>query len=80
MPASDAVTRKDDLRTGMPLWVRTPHSTVKARPRLGRDRFDVIVVSAGIRIGKPAYAWSAPMPSSSSARAWSCPARATAPT
>jgi glycine/D-amino acid oxidase-like deaminating enzyme len=49
MSASDAVTRKDDLRTGTPLWVRTPHSTVKARPRLDRDRFDVIVVGAGIR-------------------------------
>ena len=60
MSASDAVTRKDDLSTGTPFWVRTPHSTVKARPRLDRDRFDVIVVGAGIRIGNPAYAWSAP--------------------
>lgn len=41
-------TRKDDLRTGTPLWVKTPHSTVTAQPDLSRDRFDVIVVGAGI--------------------------------
>lgn len=42
------MTRKDDLRTGTPFWVRTPHSTVDAQPALPRDRFDVIVVGAGI--------------------------------
>ncbi|MCX8997054.1 FAD-binding oxidoreductase [Rhizobiaceae bacterium BDR2-2] len=48
MPDHDAATRKDDLRTGTPFWVKTPHSTVKADPTLTRDRFDVIVVGAGI--------------------------------
>lgn len=48
MPKSRAKTRKDDLRTGTPLWVRTPHSTVKPEAGLSRDRFDVIVVGAGI--------------------------------
>jgi len=43
-----AKTRKDDLRTGTPFWVKTPHSTVKAETGLTRDRFDVIVVGAGI--------------------------------
>ncbi len=48
MADHDAKTRKDDLRTGTPLWVKTPNSTVKADRRLGRDRFDVIVVGAGV--------------------------------
>jgi glycine/D-amino acid oxidase-like deaminating enzyme len=48
MAGHDADTRKDDLRTGVPFWVKTPHSTVKAAGRLARDRFDVIVVGAGI--------------------------------
>lgn len=48
MAGHDADTREDDLRTGTPFWVKTPHSTVKAEPRLTRDRFDVIVVGAGI--------------------------------
>lgn len=48
MAGHDADTRDDDLRTGTPFWVKTPHSTVKAEPRLTRDRFDVIVVGAGI--------------------------------
>ncbi len=43
-----AETRKDDLRTGTPFWLKTPHSTVKAETGLTRDRFDVIVVGAGI--------------------------------
>lgn len=43
-----AKTRKDDLRTGTPFWVKTPHSTVKAETGPTRDRFDVIVVGAGI--------------------------------
>ncbi len=46
MPA--AKTRKDDLRTGTPLWVKTPHSRVAALPKLPRARFDAIVVGAGI--------------------------------
>ncbi|UFS68451.1 FAD-binding oxidoreductase (plasmid) [Paracoccus denitrificans] len=48
MPDLDADTRKDDLRTGTPFWVRTPNSTVKPLPRVTGDRFDVIVVGAGI--------------------------------
>lgn len=44
----NGVTKKDDLRTGTPLWIRTPHSTVCAATRLGRDRFDAVVVGAGI--------------------------------
>lgn len=49
MPSSyDALTRKDDLRIGTPVWVRTPHSTVSAAKTLPRERFDVIVIGAGI--------------------------------
>lgn len=48
MSRHDASTRKDDLRTGTPYWVRTPNSAVRAEPRLPRQRFDVIVVGAGI--------------------------------
>ncbi|PZQ96146.1 MAG: FAD-dependent oxidoreductase [Cereibacter sphaeroides] len=48
MPDHDAATREDDLRIGLPFWVKTPHSTLKAAPLLSRDRFDVIVVGAGI--------------------------------
>lgn len=43
-----ASTRKDDLRTGTPLWVRTPRSAIEAEARLCRDRVDAIVVGAGI--------------------------------
>ncbi|MBK4217955.1 FAD-binding oxidoreductase [Paracoccus caeni] len=48
MADHDTDTRKDDLRTGTPFWVKTPHSTLAAETRLTRDRFDVIVVGAGI--------------------------------
>ena len=48
MRGHDADTRKDDLRTGTPFWVKTPHSTVKPADRLPRDRFDAVVVGAGI--------------------------------
>ncbi|MFT3690349.1 NAD(P)/FAD-dependent oxidoreductase [Paenirhodobacter sp.] len=48
MAKQKAKTRKDDLRTGAPFWVRTPHSTVAVQATLTRDRFDVIVVGAGI--------------------------------
>lgn len=43
-----AKTRKDDLRTGTPFWLSTPHSSVAADTELPRARFDVIVVGAGI--------------------------------
>ncbi|MDZ4310857.1 MAG: FAD-binding oxidoreductase [Cypionkella sp.] len=48
MPDHDANTRKDNLRSGTPFWIKTPHSSIKTEPRLSRDRFDVIVVGAGI--------------------------------
>lgn len=48
MAKHKAKTRKDDLRTGTPFWVKTPHSTVAAQAELTRERFDVIVVGAGI--------------------------------
>lgn len=48
MPKQKAKTRKDDLRTGTPFWVKTPHSTVLPQASLTRERFDVIVVGAGI--------------------------------
>lgn len=48
MKDRDAETRSDDLTTGMPLWVRTPRSTVAAQSDLTTDRADVVVVGAGI--------------------------------
>lgn len=48
MPDHDAATRKDDLRTGIPFWIKTPNSTVQAETHLPRRAFDVIVVGAGI--------------------------------
>ncbi len=48
MPDQDASTRKDDLHSGTPFWVRTPHSALHARRGPVRDRFDVIVIGAGI--------------------------------
>ena len=44
----DAETRKDDLRTGKPYWLTTSGISVPHRADPGRDRFDVIVVGAGI--------------------------------
>ncbi len=41
-------TRSDDLRTGTPLWVRTPHSTIATTPDLPDNKFDVVIVGAGI--------------------------------
>ena len=48
MPNRDAETRKDDLRTGTPFWVKTPHSTVTAEREADAGHVDVIVVGAGI--------------------------------
>lgn len=48
MAKQKAKTRKDDLRTGTPFWVKTPHSTVGAQRTLTRDRFDVIAIGLGI--------------------------------
>ncbi|WP_312526242.1 FAD-binding oxidoreductase [Paracoccus sp. (in: a-proteobacteria)] len=44
----DAETRKDDLRVGTPLWVKTRHSTLAAKRTLDRKHADVVVVGAGI--------------------------------
>lgn len=44
----DAETRKDDLRTGTPFRVKTPHSTVTAERKADAGHVDVIVVGAGI--------------------------------
>ena len=46
--AREAATRKDDLRTGVPFWLKTPHVTVAAGALPRGDRFDVVVVGAGI--------------------------------
>ena len=48
MAKHEAKTRKDDLRTGTPFWVKTAHSAVRAGQHLPRERFDLIVVGAGI--------------------------------
>ena len=44
----DAETRKDDLRTGQPFWLKTPRVTVPAGPLPTRSGWDAIVVGAGI--------------------------------
>ncbi|WP_273691892.1 NAD(P)/FAD-dependent oxidoreductase [Ketogulonicigenium vulgare] len=44
----NARTRKDDLRIGTPIWVKTPHSTVEANHALPNGAFDVVVVGAGV--------------------------------
>lgn len=43
-----AVTRKDDLRTGGPVWLRSPHVRVDAGPLPPGARADIVVVGAGI--------------------------------
>ncbi|PWL16453.1 FAD-dependent oxidoreductase [Falsochrobactrum shanghaiense] len=48
MADRDATTRKDNLHTGIPFWIKTPNSTVKANRRLSRERFDIIIIGAGI--------------------------------
>ena len=44
----DAQTRKDDLRTGTPVWLKTPHITPPAGPLPDRSGWDAVVVGAGI--------------------------------
>jgi len=44
----DAETRKDDLRTGVPLWIRTPNISAASGALPQRSGWDVIVVGAGI--------------------------------
>jgi glycine/D-amino acid oxidase-like deaminating enzyme len=48
VPDHDAATRKDNLRTGTPFWVKTPNSTAKADRHLPQKAFDTIIVGAGI--------------------------------
>ncbi|WP_220185249.1 AIR carboxylase family protein [Paracoccus sp. S1E-3] len=48
MADRDAETLKDDLQTGRPFWVRTPHSTVTAGRKLDGRHVEVIVAGAGI--------------------------------
>lgn len=59
MKGQDAETRKDDLRTGTPFWLSTPRVTVRSRAFPAADRFDVIVVGAGISGALVAEALSA---------------------
>ena len=44
----DAETRKDDLRTGTPVWLKTPHISVPAGPLPQRSGWDAVVIGAGI--------------------------------
>lgn len=44
----DGETRKDDLRTGQPFWLKTPRITIAAAPLPVRSGWDVIIVGAGI--------------------------------
>ena len=55
----DAETRKDDLRTGTPFWVKTPGISAPFGPLPRRDGWDVIVVGAGISGALMAEALSA---------------------
>ncbi|MFD1796422.1 FAD-binding oxidoreductase [Paracoccus aurantiacus] len=48
MNGRDSETRKDDLRTGEPYWLATKGISVPFVADPGRDRFDTIVVGAGI--------------------------------
>jgi len=48
MAAHNAKTWKDDLRTGRPLWLDTPRTSVMVKADPGRQAYDVIVVGAGI--------------------------------
>ncbi|SPL61670.1 NAD(P)/FAD-dependent oxidoreductase [Ochrobactrum soli] len=48
MADHDAATRKDKLRTGIPFWIKTPNSRVRAYRHLPDQSFDVIVIGAGI--------------------------------
>ena len=44
----DAETCKDDLRTGTPVWLKTPHISVPAGPLPQRSGWDAVVIGAGI--------------------------------
>lgn len=44
----NAQTRKDDLRTGMPVWLKTPHITPPAGPMPARSGWNAVIVGAGI--------------------------------
>lgn len=42
------ITNQKDLRGGNPLWIKSPHSTVRARTTLSQEQCDVVVVGAGV--------------------------------
>ena len=42
------ITEKRDLRTGRPIWLDLPGIRVACRGRLGGNRFDTVIVGAGI--------------------------------
>lgn len=48
MAEFDADTRDDDLRVGTPLWIKTPHSSVRGQRKLSTKHADVVVVGSGI--------------------------------
>ena len=48
MGKQDVRPLKDDLRTGKPLWLQTPNISVPADREIPRDRYDVVVIGAGI--------------------------------
>lgn len=48
LTAGPETTRKDDLHTGCPYWLKTRGASVRVRAAPGEGRFDVIVVGAGI--------------------------------
>lgn len=55
----DAETRKDDLRTGQPFWLKTPNISAQTGDLPRRSGWDVIVVGAGISGALMAEALSA---------------------
>lgn len=48
MATKSEKTRKEDLHTGQPYWLRARGTSVKVRATPGEGRFDVIIVGAGI--------------------------------
>lgn len=54
-----AATRKDDLRIGTPVWMKTPHITAPAEDRSPQGYWDAVVVGAGISGALTAQALSA---------------------
>jgi glycine/D-amino acid oxidase-like deaminating enzyme len=42
------ITKKRDLRTGRPLWLDMPNARVRCHGELAGERFDTVIVGAGI--------------------------------